>query len=87
MSLKRWNARRDANERVIVAALRKVGAKVLVLDKFDLLVLYRDRLFMLDPKTPQGRATSAQEALIGDGWPLVFVKDEIAALKAVGAVR
>ncbi len=87
MSLNRWNARRDANEPAIVDALQKAGAKVLRLTKFDLLVYHRGKLFMLDAKTSKGRATSVQEALLDDGWPLVFVKDEIAALKAVGALR
>lgn len=87
MSLNRWNARRDANEPAIVDALEKAGALVLRLNKFDLLVYYRGKLFMLDPKTSKGRATSVQEALLDNGWPLVFVRDEIEALKAIGAQR
>ena len=87
MSLKRYAARRDANEGVIVKALRKAGAKVMRLDKFDLLVCYRGRLFMLDPKMPKGRPTEAQDDLTADGWPLTYVRDEMAALRAIGAVR
>lgn len=87
MSLNRYAARRDANERPIVKALRKAGALVLQLGKFDLLVCYRGTLFMLDPKTVNGKPTEAQQALIDQGWPLCFVRDEIAALKAVGAIR
>lgn len=87
MSLNRYAAKRDGNEGPIVKALRRVGALVLQLNKFDLLVLYRDRLFMLDSKMPKGRPTKAQQALIDAGWPLCFVRDEIAALKAVGAIR
>lgn len=86
MSLNRWNARRDANERPIVRALRQAGAQVLLLDDFDLLVLYRKRLSMLDAKTAHGRTTSAQDALIAAGWPLQLVEDEIAALRAIGAI-
>lgn len=86
MSLKRWNAKRDGNERRIVAALKKAGAQVLRLDTFDLLILYRGNLFMLDAKMPKGRATLTQAALIAEGWPLCYVEDEIAALKAIGAV-
>jgi hypothetical protein len=87
MSLNRWNARRDQNEPDIVKALEKVGAEVIRLGKFDLLVLYKDKLFMLDAKTTQGRTTKAQDALIKRGWPLRLVVDEIAALKAIGAIR
>lgn len=87
MTIKRWNAKRDANEKPIVRALQQAGAKVIRLDAFDLLVLYRGKLFMLDPKTAKGRATSAQDQLTAEGWPLCYVKDEIEALRAIGAVR
>lgn len=86
MSIKRWNAKRDANEPGIVSALKQVGAKVLRLDAFDLLVLYRGTLFMLDAKMPEGRTTSAQDELLEDGWPLHMVVDEMSALRAIGAV-
>lgn len=87
MSLNRYAARRDQNERPIVKALRKAGALVMQLGKFDLLVYYRGTLFMVDPKMPKGKPTKAQQTLIDQGWPLRFVRDEIAALKAVGAIR
>lgn len=87
MSLKRWNARRDKNEKPIVRALKQAGAQVMRLDAFDLLVLYRGKLFMLDPKTAKGRTTSAQDELTAEGWPLCYVKDEIEALRAIGAIR
>ncbi len=87
MSLNRYAVRRDATERDIVSALRKVGAHVLVLDAFDLLVWYRGKLSMLDCKVPKGKATAAQEALTRAGWPLVYVETADAALKAVGALR
>ena len=86
MTIKRWNARRDQNEGPIVQALEKAGAQVLRLDVFDLLVLYRGRLFMLDAKIPTGRTTAAQNRLCSLGWPLRYVRDEMAALKAIGAV-
>jgi len=82
-----WNLRRDRSERPIVQALRHAGAKVILLDKFDMLVLYRDRLTMLDAKTGKGKATAAQDALIAEGWPLRYVADVDAALQAIGAVR
>lgn len=87
MSIKRWNAKRDANEPGIVRALQQVGAKVLRLDAFDLLVWYRGALFMLDAKMPTGRTTLAQDELLEDGWPLRMVVDEMSALRAIGAVK
>lgn len=87
MSLKRWNAKRDQNEGPIVDALESAGALVLRLDAFDLLAYFRQELFMLDAKMPRGRATPRQVELIQAGWPLMYVRDEIAALKAIGAMR
>ena len=87
MSLKRWNAKRDANEPQILAALRKAGAEVLVLDVIDALVLYRGRVFLLDIKSATGRPTALQQGLVAAGWPLAFVRDELSALKCIGAIR
>jgi len=86
MSLKRWNAKRDANEPAIVAALERAGAQTLKLDVFDRLVWFRHSLFMLDAKMPHGRPTAAQARLIQAGWPLRFVETEIDALRAIGAI-
>lgn len=86
MSLKRWNAKRDANEAAIFAALRKAGALVMPLDKFDALVCYRGKLSMIDCKVPNGRATATQEQFRALGWPLTYVRDEMSALKAIGAI-
>jgi hypothetical protein len=80
-----WAKRRDANEPAIVDTLEHVGALVLRLDRFDLLVYYRGRLFMMDAKTPKGTATTAQQQLQRAGWPLVYVHDPIAALRVIGA--
>jgi len=80
-------AKRDTTEREIVAALRKVGALVLRLDRFDLLVFYRGRFFMFDAKTGKGRATFAQETLIAEGWPLSYVRSPIEALALIGAIH
>lgn len=87
MSLKRYAARRDANEPEIFRALRDVGALVLPLDKFDALVLFRGKIHMMDCKVKKGRATKNQDKLINEGWPLAFVRDELSALKMIGAVK
>ena len=57
----RYDAKRDANEPEIVEALEAVGAKVLRLDDVDLLVGYRDRLYLLEVKTPTGRLNKKQQ--------------------------
>lgn len=95
MSLKRYATKRDTTEPGIVKALKQAGADVIQLDAFDLLVLFRGQLFMLDAKTPRGkgpkgvlgRTTSAQERLLERGWPLRMVIDEMGALRAIGAVE
>lgn len=87
MSLKRYAARRDSTEAAIVTALRKFGAQVLTLDRFDLLVLFRGQLFMLDAKAGRARTTVTQDTLIALGWPLHYVKTPDEALRAIGAVK
>ena len=66
-------------------ALRKVGALVMHLNEFDLLVYRRGLLFMMDAKTGTAGTTLAQERLIADGWPLELVRSELDALAVVGA--
>lgn len=84
MSIKRFDARRDATEPAIVRALVQVGALVLRLDQFDLLVLFHGRLTMLDCKTAKGKPTASQLALIAAGWPLHFVVTVDDALRVLG---
>ncbi len=85
MSVKRWNTRRDSTEPLICRALANAGADYIRLDAFDLLVLYRGRLSMLDCKRAKGRRTRNQEILVQRGWPLRFVVTPDEALKAIGA--
>ncbi len=66
-------------------ALAAVGATYMKLDLFDLLVLFRGRLFMLDCKTATGKPTVSQRLLVGFGWPLHFVVTPDDALTVIGA--
>jgi hypothetical protein len=84
VSLNRFDARRDSNESEIVEALVLAGARVLRLDKFDLLVEADNRLFMLEVKTKDGQLTKAQQTLLEQGWPLRVVRSIEAALAAIG---
>jgi hypothetical protein len=75
--------KRDATEAAILRVLRQVGADYVLLDPFDVLVLFRGKLYMLDCKTVEGRPTARQKDLIVRGWPLRFVvtpQDTLAAL-------
>ena len=77
-------AKRDANENEILTALRKAGCDIILLDKFDLLVMRSGNIYMLECKTEKGKPTRSQELLKIAGWPLHFVRTPAEALKAVG---
>ena len=87
MSLKRFATRRDSVEPSIIKALRRVGADCILLDTWDVLILFRGQLFMLDCKSHRGRITASQQDLIDRGWPLKFAKTPEDALKVIGAVK
>lgn len=86
MSLKRFATRRDRVEPEILRAIARVGADYLLLDAFDVLVLFRGGLTMLDCKSATGRPTRNQAVLVQRGWPLKFVRTPGEALAAIGAV-
>lgn len=78
--------RRDENERVIVRTLEQMGADVVRLDEFDLLVHFQHKLFALEVKNPGGknRITPKQEEMIRKGFPLKIVRGPDEALQAIG---
>ncbi len=81
--------RRDLTEPAIVQALRKAGALVIRISEKgapDLLCFYRGKVVLLECKSRLGQATLAQDETSQAGWPVVTVRDAIAALKAVGAL-
>jgi len=84
VSIKRHNPKRDQNEREIVAALRLMGCKVLLLDQVDLLVLHQGSLYLMEVKTTKGRLTKSQEGLLAEGWPLHVVRTVDDALTILG---
>jgi hypothetical protein len=58
----------------------------------DLLVYYRNTLFILECKTgslsPSRRKLSADQIAFKEkGWPVIVVNNEIEALNAVGAIN
>ena len=89
--LMRRAAKRDANEREIIQALRAAGATVVALNGIgvpDLLVGYKGRNYLLEVKNPEthGKLTRRQQTL-HDLWRGVFVVVETPreALEAIGA--
>ncbi len=91
MSLKRWDAKRDANEGAIVDALERVGAHVLRLSISgapDLLVSFksgrRRELALLEVKTATGKVNKRQRDFESEGWEVFVVRSIDDALKVVG---
>jgi hypothetical protein len=83
-------ARRDANERRVIDALRACGAYVKQINDegaFDLLVFYREHTLLLEvkdgDKPPSARALTPAEAKFHAEWPgknLYIVNSEHEAL-------
>ena len=90
-----YGARRDENEPEIVKALRAIGCEVEQLDLFDLLVLFRGHVHLLEVKMPLGprggqkdkMPTEKQQELMDKGWPLKVVRSPNEALRAIGAIK
>lgn len=84
--------RRDGNEREIVRALERVGARVWRVKIAepagfpDLVVLFRGRAHLLEVKTAAGVLSEEQSELERLGYSRV-VRDVMGALAAIGAVR
>lgn len=87
MTVKRFATRRDSTEPEILRALYDVGADYILLDPFDVLVLFRGNLTMLDCKSPKGKPTRNQTVLVERGWPLHYVRTAEQALVAIGAIQ
>ena len=69
MSLNRWDKRTDANERDIIRAMERIGAKIYRIAKpLDLLVTFRQRTLLMEVKTDKGTLTKAQEDFLS-AWP------------------
>ena len=84
-------ARVDANQVALVAALRQVGASVLVLGgTLDLAVGFRGQTTLMDAKNPFGknRLTARQAALLEEwrGGRIAFPRTVEDALRAIGAL-
>lgn len=61
--MRKYGAKRDANELEIVAGLRKIGCGVLHLSAGgvpDLLVSFKNKLYLFEVKTKKGKLTEDQ---------------------------
>lgn len=87
MKRRSFAKRRDANEPDIVSALEKIGATILRLDEFDLLVGYQGANHMLEVKNREGknRITESQAELMETwrGSPLQIIRTVDEAVAAV----
>lgn len=84
MSLKRYAAKRDANEKAIRTALEARGVHVTPISGKgapDLLCRFRGALYAFEVKAEKGRQTAAQAVT---DWPVIRSVED--ALKLLGAV-
>lgn len=86
----RWANRRDANEPDIVDALRSVGAKVASWGSDgapDLVVAFRDQLYLIEVKEGNGTLTDKQ-IVFHKKWAgyVDIVRSPLEALRVIGAV-
>ena len=90
-------ARRDDNEKEIVAAMREAGAYVKVINDeglFDLLVSYRGETLLIEvkdgAKPPSARRLTDAEQKFHDAWPgdnlhiINSVEEALALLRTCG---
>jgi hypothetical protein len=88
LSIRRHNAKRDANEPSIVRVFEDMGCAVARMDQpCDLLIRCRDRLALVEVKTPKGTLTPLQEQFIAAGWELYIVRTEDDAINLVKRLR
>lgn len=89
VSLKRWNAKRDANEPAIVDALEMIGVKVYRLSEASLpdLLCYhpRDGFKLLEVKMPKEHLNFLQETT-AKHLPIAVVRSVAEALAIFGVV-
>lgn len=87
MSLNRYDAAVDLNQKAIVDALRKVGASVEVIRRpLDLLVGYQRRTYVLEVKQVKGRISHGQEEFLREwqGDIATVVRSASEALAVIG---
>ena len=90
MSMPKRAAKRDTNERLIIEALRSIGASVVQISAPgvpDLLVGFRDRTYLLEVKGKRGKLTEPEQVFFRD-WrgQCAVVRSVDEALRVMGAI-
>jgi hypothetical protein len=81
------NAKRDANEKVIVSDLQKVGAKVWRLSQpCDLLVRFAFRLYLIEVANPENKYRKREKEQLEflEEWGVPIVTNSEEALRVIG---
>lgn len=87
MSLRRHDAKRDANEPCVIAAFEAMGCMVKRLDMpCDLLVNIRGVVHMVEVKTKRGTLTKSQAADF-QYWPIHIIRTVDEAIALVQGAR
>ena len=88
MALRKYDAKRDANESAIVSVLEDMGCSVFRLDRpCDLLVRIQQTVHLVEVKTPKGELNPKQQAFVDAGWPVHVVRTEDDAINLVRNLR
>ena len=95
MSIKRWNARRDANSKEVIDALRAAGASVIdVGQPLDLIVGYDGKTVIMEIKNPDSRygkkGDNANQKSFKETWrggAVATVNSIESALRVLGVMR
>lgn len=89
MSIKRWNARKDANQSDIVAELRAIGALVHIQDFPDLAVKYEGRLYWLEVGNPASkhRKRTKKQLDFLNLWDIPIVESGFEAMLHIGCCK
>ena len=91
-ALRRYNAKRDANEPAIVNVFRDMGCLVHRLDTpVDLLVkvykAVRDTIVLVEVKLPGKDLNDTQRKFVDAGWPVHVIRSEDEAINLVKRLR
>ena len=91
-ALRKFNAKRDANEASIVRVFQDMGCLVFRLDRPVDLIVYvfkslSERLLLVEVKTPKGDLNDKQCDFIAQGWPVHVVRTEDDAINLVKRLR
>ena len=91
VALRKFNAKRDANELPIVQALRQMGCLVARLDQpVDLLIyvpMAQQRMHLVEVKVPGGKLNENQQDFIALGWPVHVIRSVDEAIELVKSLR